>query len=164
MANVSEKGEINLELRKTIREAWSGFTYFAENDVLFAKITPSMENGKGCVAKGLKNEIGFGTTEFHVLRPIKDITNPQWLFHLIHNNKFRSIAEANMRGSAGQKRVPKDFFDRFKVVVPDISIQNQFAEKIALIEQQKALAKQELQEAENLFNCLLQKAFKGELV
>ena len=50
-----------------------------------------------------------------------------------------------------------------KIPIPPIELQNQFAEKIALIEQQKALAKQELQESEDLFHCLLQKAFKGEL-
>jgi type I restriction enzyme S subunit len=69
-----------------------------------------------------------------------------------------------MTGSAGQKRVHADFFSRYKVALPPITLQNQFAEKIFLIEKQKELAKQSLQESENLFNALLQKAFKGELV
>lgn len=164
MSAVSESGEIDLSVEKTIEESWSGYTYFRENDVLFAKITPCMENGKGCIAKGLRNNIGFGSTEFHVLRPHSKTLNSEWLQYLLRSKSFREIAEVNMRGSAGQKRVPSDFFDRFKTVIPTLNVQNQFAEKIKLIDQQKELARQELKESQDLFQALLQKAFKGELV
>ena len=66
--------------------------------------------------------------------------------------------------AATRESITKEQLETFEIIVPPINLQNQFAEKIALIEQQKALAKQELKESENLFNCLLQKAFKGELI
>jgi type I restriction enzyme S subunit len=69
----------------------------------------------------------------------------------------------NMTGSAGQKRVPRDFFDKFKVVAPALILQNQFAERVQAIEAQKAQAQASLAQAEDLFNSLLQRAFKGEL-
>lgn len=81
MASVSENGDI-LELEdKFYRDVKNGFTYFCDRDVLFAKITPCMENGKGAVSVGLKNGIGFGSTEFHVLRPIIDKSNSYWLYN-----------------------------------------------------------------------------------
>ena len=79
MPSVSEDGRIDASIERPYSEVCKGFTYFAENDVLFAKITPCMENGKGGVAKGLKNGAGFGSTEFHVLRPIKGASDPYWL-------------------------------------------------------------------------------------
>ena len=163
MANVSEEGELSLVEERTIDEVWSGFTYFQEDDVVFAKITPCMENGKGAIMRGLKNKIGFGTTEFHVLRPTNDVSCSEYLFYLTHSSHFRVLAELNMKGSAGQKRVPKDFFDRYKVVAPSIALQNQFAERVQAIEAQKAQAQASLAQAEDLFNSLLQRAFKGEL-
>lgn len=164
MSNVSIKGELILTEIRSLFEVWNGFTYFQENDVVFAKITPCMENGKGAIMHNLKNKIGFGTTEFHVLRPIPSLTTSSWLYYLTSNNKFRKQAEKNMTGSAGQKRVPTDFFSKYKVICPAITIQNQFAKRIELIDQQKQQAQASLQKAEELFNSLLQKAFKGELV
>ena len=163
MTNVSEEGGLSLVEERTIDEVWSGFTYFQENDVVFAKITPCMENGKGTIMRGLKNEIGFGTTEFHVLRPTNEVSCSEYLFYLTHSSHFRVLAELNMKGSAGQKRVPKDFFDRYKVVAPSIALQNQFAERVQAIEAQKTKAQASLAQAEDLFNSLLQRAFKGEL-
>jgi type I restriction enzyme S subunit len=163
MANVSVKGQVFHIEKKTIDEVWSGFTYFKENDVVFAKITPCMENGKGAIMRNLKNSIGFGTTEFHVLRPLKAHSTSEYLFHLTHSKHFRALAEVNMTGSAGQKRVPKDFFDKYKIVPPSIKLQNQFADSVKAIEAQKAQAQGSLDQAEDLFNSLLQRAFKGEL-
>ena len=164
MSNVSEKGKIDLSIAKPLKEVWNGFTYFREDDVVFAKITPCMENGKGAITRNLVNSIGFGTTEFHVLRPIIGISTAEWLYHLTMRKSFRKKAEANMTGSAGQKRVPKDFFHKYRVVCPPISLQNQFAQHIQAIEAQKAQAQKALEKGEELFNSLLQKAFKGEIV
>jgi type I restriction enzyme S subunit len=164
MANVSEQGHLTLEEERTIDDVWSGYTYFKEDDVVFAKITPCMENGKGAIMRGLKNGLGFGTTEFHVLRPIPGKSNSEWLYYLTASNKFREIASVNMTGSAGQKRVPTTFFDKFKLVPPPIELQNEFASRVKLIEQQIALVKENLIKSEDLFQSLLQKAFKGELV
>ncbi|MDZ4936449.1 restriction endonuclease subunit S [Clostridium perfringens] len=128
MDRVSEKGEFAPELSKPISEVYNGFTYFKDNDVLFAKITPCMENGKGAIAINLSNGIGFGSTEFHVLRPIKDNSNPYWIYHLTTLIEFRRLAERKMTGSAGQKRVPTDFLNNVEVVIPPIELQNQFAD------------------------------------
>ncbi|MCQ5364933.1 restriction endonuclease subunit S [Anoxybacillus salavatliensis] len=162
MANVSENGELDLSETRLIKDVFDGFTYFREGDVLFAKITPCMENGKGAIARNLINNIGFGSTEFHVLRP-KENVNSTWLYYLTSLQSFRKQAEANMTGSAGQKRVPKQFFSKYKVVLPPIELQNQFAEIVHKIQSQKEIMKKSLEELENNFNSLMQRAFKGEL-
>ena len=132
MPAVTEHGEIDATAIKEYDEVKTGFTYFAENDVLFAKITPCMENGKGAVAKGLHNGIGFGSTEFHVLRPISGKTDPYWIYTLTAFSQFRMDAASNMTGSAGQRRVPASFLENFRVSLPPIALQEQFA---AFVEQ-----------------------------
>ena len=134
MADISENGEINVNNIKKLEDVKNNFTFFKEGDVLFAKITPSMENGKGGVAKNLKNNIGFGTTEIHIIRPIRNITNSQWLYHLTKLPLFRKDAEIHMTGSAGQKRVPTTYLSNFKIKVPPIELQNKFAERVEKIE------------------------------
>ena len=137
MPLVSEHGEINTGTLKTYKEVKTGFTYFRENDVLFAKITPCMENGKGAIAQNLKNGIGFGSTEFHVLRPIEGVSNPYWIYYLTAIDSFRIMAEKKMTGSAGQKRVPISFFENMKVNLPPIKLQNEFAKFVKLIDKSK---------------------------
>ena len=92
MTAVTEHGEISTTTTMKYDDVKTGFTYFAENDVLFAKITPCMENGKGAVARGLHNRIGFGSTEFHVLRPISGKTNSYWIYMLTAFPEFRKDA------------------------------------------------------------------------
>lgn len=163
MDRVGEKGEFNPEVYKSIGEVYSGFTYFRENDVLFAKITPCMENGKGAVAVNLSNGIGFGSTEFHVLRPLREKSNSYWIYHLTTLIEFRRLAERKMTGSAGQKRVTTDFLNNIQVVVPPIELQNQFADFVKQVDKLKFEMEKSLKELEDNFNSLMQKAFKGEL-
>ncbi|NSL52757.1 restriction endonuclease subunit S [Calidifontibacillus erzurumensis] len=162
MANVSETGEIDLSETRNLGEVYKGFTYFKENDVLFAKITPCMENGKGAIAKNLTNEVGFGSTEFHVLRPKEGITS-EWLYYLTTLPNFRQQAEKNMTGSAGQKRVPKQFFDKYKVNKPTIESQEEFKKIILKINSQKEMLKKSLAILDTNFQSLMQLSFKGEL-
>jgi len=162
MANIGENGSLNLSEIKTVEESWKGYTYFRENDVLFAKITPCMENGKGAIAKGLINGLGFGSTEFHVLRPIEGISRPAWIYHLTHSDKFRKIAKSFMTGSAGQKRVPKHFFNRFKVVKPSIDKQLKFEEIAKKISLDKKRLRKSIKKSEELFSSLVQGAFGKE--
>ena len=103
-----------------------GFTYFENNDVLFAKITPCMENGKGAIVHGLTNGIGMGSTEFHVLRPINGISSPYWLLALTRMPIFRERAAKNMSGTGGQKRVSASYLDHFMVGLPAIEEQRRF--------------------------------------
>jgi type I restriction enzyme S subunit len=159
MSSVSTNGEINTSEIKKYKEVKTGFTYFYENDVLFAKITPCMENGKGAIARGLKNHIGFGSTEFHVLRPKKGISNSQWLYYLSVLPMFRNSAEKFMTGSAGQKRVPASFFSKFLVPLPPFPLQVEFAKIIMSIEEQKALVKKAIEETQLLFDSLMSQYF-----
>ena len=140
MPAVSENGSIDISEVRSYDEVKIGFTYFAENDVLFAKITPCMENGKGAVAVGLINGIGFGSTEFHVLRPIASKSNPYWLYTLMSFDSFRKDAAANMTGSAGQRRVPITYLERYKVALPPILLQEQFATFVSQVDKSKVIS------------------------
>ncbi len=138
MSSVSEDGHIDASIEKPFSEICKGFTYFAEGDVLFAKITPCMENGKGGVAKGLKNGAGFGSTEFHVLRPIKDISNSYWLYSITMFPQFRADAERVMTGTGGQRRVPITYLNEYKIALPPIDLQEEFADFIQQADKSKS--------------------------
>lgn len=109
MSDVSDFGEWTHRQAKTLGSIGNGYTAFQEGDVLFAKITPCMENGKGMLAQGLANGIGLGSTEFHVLRPKQGI-NPKLIFHVLQAAIVRQKAIAFMSGSAGQQRVQAEYF------------------------------------------------------
>ena len=107
MSSVSEDGKIDtLDIRK-YGNVKKGYMVFQENDVLFAKITPCMENGKGAIARSLKNGIGCGSSEFYVLRPNKESVLSEWIYYLTSWGWFRKEAEKHMTGSAGQRRVSR---------------------------------------------------------
>ncbi|RST61219.1 restriction endonuclease subunit S [Siminovitchia terrae] len=163
MNNVSETGELSLKETKKLKEVYSGFTYFEENDILFAKITPCMENGKGCIAKNLINSIGFGSTEFHIIR-IESPLTIKWVYQLTMTKTFRKIAEINMTGSAGQKRVPKSFIENYKIKIPNESDLKYFNSVFDQTESLKLKLNQLLEKEKALYNSLLQRAFKGELL
>lgn len=159
MAAVDDiKGRITIFDERSIKAVKKGFTYFREDDVLFAKITPCMENGKAAIARGLKNRVGFGTTEFHVIRCGKEII-PEYIYSIIRFQHFRDIAEDNMTGSAGQKRVPSEFLKKFIIPIPPLSLQQQFADIVAQAELLRQKQNESEQELENLFQGLLQKYF-----
>lgn len=99
-----------------------GHTAFAEGDVLVARITPSMENGKCAIARDLRNGIGFGSTEFHVLRPLEGVTS-EWLLYLWRYAGTRELAAHRMTGSAGQQRVPEAFLESLSIPLPEVSEQ-----------------------------------------
>ncbi len=126
MPSVSENGYLQDVIDEEYGKVKKGFTYFENNDVLFAKITPCMENGKGAIAEGLTNNIGMGSTEFHVLRPIDGVSNPFWILTLTRLPIFRERAAKNMSGTGGQKRVPGKYLEGFMVGLPPIEEQNRF--------------------------------------
>jgi type I restriction enzyme S subunit len=146
MEAVTEDGEMVLEIDKSISDVYSGYTYFKNNDVVLAKITPCFENGKGAIAKNLTNGIGFGTTEFHVLRTLEGAYY-RWLYYLTICHPFRALGASEMLGAGGQKRVPETFIKNFRVGMPSFEEQIRIADfldhKIAqidrLIEKKKAL-------------------------
>ena len=127
MQQVSDTGNVQTDTIRKAADVKKGFTFFEEGDVLFAKITPCMENGKGGIAQGLKNGIGFGSTEFHVLHPNPELVSSKWLYYLTSWDEFRKVCAKNMTGSAGQKRVPKSYLEHYKVHLPPIEEQHRIA-------------------------------------
>jgi type I restriction enzyme S subunit len=110
-------------------EVKKGYTYFREGDVLFAKITPCMENGKMAVARLLRNGVGFGSTEFHVLRPCKGV-DPYYVYHFVSSARFRANAAHNMTGAVGQKRVQVAFLEQSEIPLPLIDEQRRIVAEI----------------------------------
>lgn len=159
MPSVSEHGSIDASECKQYDEVKNGYTYFQENDVLFAKITPCMENGKGAVAQGLKNGIGFGSTEFHILRPIDGISNPYWLYEITMQPQFRIFAERHMTGSGGQRRVPASFLKNFPISIPPLDLQNHYADFFQQVDKSKAAIQKSIDETQLLYDSLMQKYF-----
>ena len=129
MEAVGEFGGLNLDAEKELGEIGGGYTYFADNDVVVAKITPCFENGKGAIARGLKNGIAFGTTELHVMRS-DDTLLPDYLFHLTMSHPFRCIGESEMYGAGGQKRVPESFLKDFRIGLPPVNEQQDIIDYI----------------------------------
>ncbi len=110
-------GRIEVSQKKRFATVKKGYTPFREGDVLFAKITPCMENGKMAVVPKLTNGVGFGSTEFHVLRPRPGI-EPRYVYHFVSNMSFRREAAHHMTGAVGQKRVPTSFLEDASIPVP----------------------------------------------
>ena len=150
MPDVSEDGKINTGIVRSYCEVKKGFTCFQEGDVLFAKITPCMENGKGALAVGLKNGIGCGSTEFHVLRPNTEVLQGKWLYYLTSWTTFRKEAERHMTGSAGQKRVPKAYLEKYELRIPELSEQLYQIKALDRIKAVIELSKRELQSLDEL--------------
>jgi len=134
MESVSDiEGEIKTPENRKLDEIKNGFTRFAEGDIIFAKITPCMENGKCAIAKKLTNGIGIGSTEFHVLTPNKSLIDTKYLWTLLRLKTFRKSAERFFIGSAGQQRVPVNFLEEIKIPLPPLSKQKEIAKKVESI-------------------------------
>ncbi|WP_137129469.1 N-6 DNA methylase [Rhizobium sp. FY34] len=143
MAAVNTEGEITERTVRPLREVQKGYTYFRENDVLFAKITPCMENGKGALATQLQNGIGFGTTEFHVLRSKGDL-DPVIIHNFIQTAAFRTEATPHMTGMGGQKRVPAKFVSDYRINVPSAEEQKVLLAQIAAHDSQVSVSRRKM--------------------
>jgi len=163
---------IDLQIRP-YGEVKRGYTYFEENDVLMAKITPSMENGKAAIARNLIDGIGFGTTEFHVFRPRSNIL-PEWIFYFIRRKVFRETAKMSFRGAVGQQRVPEEFLLTQKIPLPNpndpersLAEQRRIVAYLDGIQQTvreaQELIQSDLRAIEQLEQSILAAAFRGEL-
>lgn len=105
-------------LDETTIEQASGFTKFREGDLLWAKITPCMQNGKSAIAKNLTNGLGCGSTEFFILRPKDERLAIEYLHVILHMKCVRETAMLYFGGSAGQQRVPASFLENFNLPLP----------------------------------------------
>lgn len=113
----ASSGEIVAPVRRTRGELTSGYRQFRSGDIIFARITPCMQNGKTAIYRSSADRVAYGSTEFHVLRP-SDPRHTEWLWLLLRTNWFISRAVAAFTGTAGQQRVPASFLARVEVPVP----------------------------------------------
>ena len=120
---------------KRLEEVTASYTYFKNGDVLIAKVTPCFENGKAGIARGLHNGIGFGSSEFYVLRPTGTVLS-EWVFMCIATPVFRAWAVPQMTGTGGLQRVPRAIIERYQIPLPPLEIQQHI---VAEIEAEQAL-------------------------
>lgn len=151
-------------------EVKKGFTYFSEGDVIFAKITPCMQNGKCAVARSLSNELGFGSTEFHVVRPMTEIVEAEWIWHFLRQKTLRVEAKHHFRGAVGQQRVPASYIEKIQIPIPELPEQQRVLRlihsifnRLSDIESLKAEVCGSRVYLESLRDAVLRKAFAGEL-
>jgi type I restriction enzyme S subunit len=150
MPAVSEhSGEIEGASDRPLSEVWTGYTHFADGDVIFAKITPCMENGKAAVARSLTNGLACGSTEFHVLRSNGAIT-PDYIWRFIRQDGFRRDAEAHMTGAVGQRRVPKQYMERHEIPLPPLAEQRRIVRKLYTLSARSTTARTHLTAIEKL--------------
>ena len=114
---------------KTLAEVSASYTYFEDDDVLLAKVTPCFENGKAGIAGGLRNGVGFGSSEFYVLRPSGQVL-PEWIYFCVTHPLFREAAVAQMTGTGGLQRVPRSFVEEFQVPLPPLGAQREIIAEI----------------------------------
>ncbi|MFP5417954.1 MAG: N-6 DNA methylase [Gammaproteobacteria bacterium] len=114
---------------KQLSEVSASYTYFEDNDVLLAKVTPCFENGKAGIARGLLNGIGFGSSEFYVLRSNGQVL-PEWVYFCVMHPLFRDAAIAQMTGTGGLQRVPRDYVENFQIPLPPLEVQKEIVAEI----------------------------------
>ena len=117
------------ETRK-LGDVSSGFTYFRNNDILLAKITPCFENGKAGIAHNLKNGIGFGSTEYIVIRADTSAVYPEWIFYYINTREFIDGGKPYMTGTAGQQRIDINYVKQYQIPVPSLDEQKKLLDEI----------------------------------
>ena len=118
-----------VETRK-LTDVSSGFTYFRNNDILLAKITPCFENGKAGIAHNLKNGIGFGSTEYIVIRADESVVYPEWIFYYINTREFIDGGKPFMTGTAGQQRIDINYVKQYQIPVPSLEEQKILLDEI----------------------------------
>jgi len=154
---INKKGLV-LDVTRKLADVSGSYTYFAENDVLLAKITPCFENGKLGIATGLINGIGFGSSEFIVFRPSENV-KPEYLYYFLNQPSFRTIGKSVMTGAVGHKRVPKEFIENTEIPLPPIPEQKRIVaildQAFADIDKSRANAEQNLKNARELFDSYL---------
>jgi type I restriction enzyme S subunit len=166
MAAVAEEtGTIDLSIERPMKEVAKGYVRFAEGDVIFAKITPCMENGKVAPVPTLRLGVAAGSTEFHVLRPLA--IEQRYLWYWLVGRTFRGRAQRNMSGSAGQLRVPVTYLRESEVPVPPLAEQRRIVARIDALFEEIAEGERALDAGrkglETYRRALLKAAVTGEL-
>ena len=167
MANVSDTlGKISSSEVRLLGEVRKGYTHFAENDIIWAKITPCMENGKSAIAKGLHNGLACGSTEFYVLRQNGAVIS-EFLHQYLRQESYRKEAKMFMSGAVGQQRVPKDFLLNSTFFLPPFPEQKRISKKIESLQSRSTKARKALKAIppllEKFRQSVLASAFRGDL-
>ncbi|AAU38776.1 restriction endonuclease subunit S [[Mannheimia] succiniciproducens] len=118
-------GNLVLDETRTISDVYNGYTYFEDNDLLIAKVTPCFENKNFVIAEKLVNGIGFGSSEIYVLR-VKNCLN-RYLFYRLQENTFMDLAIGSMTGAGGLKRIPSEFLNNYSIALPPLEEQTAIA-------------------------------------
>jgi type I restriction enzyme, S subunit len=151
---------------KNFSEVVNSYTYFSENDVLLAKITPCFENGKLGIAKNLVNGIGFGSSEFLVLRPTS-LIKPEWLYYFLSRESFRIEGAKQMSGAVGHKRISKEFIENYSIPIPPLPEQEQIVRQLDALSNHTRQLESHYQKKiallDELKQSLLHQAFSGNL-
>jgi type I restriction enzyme M protein len=130
MEDVKENNLITVPQRtKKLSEVTTSYTYFKTDDILLAKVTPCFENGKCTIPKKLINGIGFGSSEFIVLR-CNEKVKKEWVYCFLVSNNFKQLGIESFTGTSGLRRVSKDFVAKYKIPLPPINIQEKYIENI----------------------------------
>ena len=156
-------GSITQKISRPFSEVSKGYTYFEDGDILFAKITPCMQNGKSAIAENLTEGFGFGSTEFHVLRS-KPGVNKKWIYHFIRTQEYKKKAQDHFEGSAGQQRVSGAFIENSLIPLPPTpedqsTIANELEIKMSQVEKMRQAALRQKDASEALKGKILTKAF-----
>jgi len=159
--------EINATKERQLKDVFSSYTYFADDDVLLAKITPCFENGKIGIARNLTNGVGFGSSEYIVFRSKGEII-PDYLYYFLTRNQFREEGKKLMTGAVGHKRISKDFIYSYYLPFPkSLFEQKAIVSKLDTLSAEtkklEAICQQKLVDLEELKKSILQKAFNGKL-
>ena len=158
----SYHGTISTPETRPYKDVRKGYTYFEDGDVLFAKITPCMENGKSAVAHGLKGGVGFGSTEFHVIRPEPEVL-PTWIHLYVRQPRVLDEAKNHFTGAVGQQRVPASFLSDLEIPLPPLPEQRRISsllkKQFEAVEKARAAVLAQIEDAQSLAAAFLRHAF-----
>jgi type I restriction enzyme S subunit len=155
-------GAVTQVIAKPFSKVKKGYTYFENGDVIFAKITPCMQNGKHAVVDSLIDGFGFGSTEFHVVRASKEVL-PEWIHYFLRRKETLDAAIRTFTGAVGQQRVPTSFLENLELPVPPLDEQRQIVARLkaqlAEVETARQAARGQVRDADLLQQCVSQAAF-----
>ena len=134
--------------KRKLKEVKKGYTYFSEGDVLLAKITPCFENGKLGIASNLLNKVGFGSSEYIVFRPNKNLKK-EWLYYFLNRQNFRRDGAQNMSGAVGHRRVNKSFIENTLIPIPPLGMQKKILLDLENISNQSKIINKNIKKQEN---------------
>jgi type I restriction enzyme, S subunit len=158
MSSVSAETATTTVEERCYGEVSKGYTPFIDGDVLVAKITPCFENGKIAQAK-LKHRIGFGSTEFHVVRPYPGKAEARYLLHFLRQENIRHDGARKMTGSAGQRRVPEHFLSNLEILLPSLEEQRRIAEILDRAEELRSKRREAIAQLDTLTQAIFLEMF-----